>query len=294
MSGGGKGGGSAPQPVDPRITARAQTESNEATARLQQKLNSVNQVGPYGTVNYDDLGDDRWQQTITLAPEQQALLDSLTGAQGSMLDIANTQLGNIGQTLGQPLNFDSAPAVVGQDDLNANRQQVIDALYGQYKSRLDPQFGQAEEDLLTRLTNQGISTDSDAYQRAVESFGRTRNDAYNTASNTATVAGGEEQSRLYGMSSNARERAIQEIMALRSQPINEITALLGSGGQVGTPQFSPPPQTGVNPTDVAGISQNAYNQQLAAYNANQQGSANAKGGIGGLLGTGVQAASLFV
>lgn len=310
---GGKGGGSPPPPPDPRLTAQAQAAANAETARLQAQLNAVNQVGPYGTVTYDEFAPDRYQQTITLAPEQQALLDQLVGAQGQLLGVAGTQLGNISDTLGQPLNFDGLPEATIPElqdlsQLEGVREDVIDSVYGRYASRLDPQFAQAEEDLLTRLANQGISVNSPAYQRAVESFGRGRNDAYDAALTSAILTGGQElsrlgaeasragaeQSRQYGLQVDQRQRALQEMLALRSQPINEITALLGTGGQVGTPQFSPPPQTAVASTDVAGITQNAYNQQLAAYNAQQQARANTKGGIGGLLGTGVQAATLFI
>lgn len=75
----------------------------------------------------------------------------------------------------------------------------------------------------------------------------------------------------------AQQQMFQNQLSGRSQGLNELMSLLG-GSQVQMPQFSGAPQTGVAGTDVAGIQQAGYNNQMAAYNAqNQQ--------MGGLLGT---------
>lgn len=52
----GKGAGSPPAAPDPTVTARAQTDSNTETARLQAQLNRVNQVGPTGSITYSQGG----------------------------------------------------------------------------------------------------------------------------------------------------------------------------------------------------------------------------------------------
>lgn len=46
------GSPSSPAAPDPAVTAAAQTQMNEATARTQATLNRVNQVGPDGTITY--------------------------------------------------------------------------------------------------------------------------------------------------------------------------------------------------------------------------------------------------
>jgi hypothetical protein len=70
----------------------------------------------------------------------------------------------------------------------------------------------------------------------------------------------------------ARERALQEQLALRNQPINEISALM-NGGQVTMPQF-----TQFRPGEIAPntLGQNVYSgYQTAANVYNSQNQANA-------------------
>jgi hypothetical protein len=87
---------------------------------------------------------------------------------------------------------------------------------------------------------------------------------------------------LAGARDTSRERAFQEQLALRNQPINEISALM-SGGRVDIPQFAPYHPGTVNPTDIGGYQYNtaALNQQNYASQLAQQ---NAM--MGGLFGLG--------
>jgi hypothetical protein len=48
----GKGSSSPPAAPDPKVTIQAQSEANADTARLEAKLNRVNQVGPTGSITY--------------------------------------------------------------------------------------------------------------------------------------------------------------------------------------------------------------------------------------------------
>lgn len=75
----------------------------------------------------------------------------------------------------------------------------------------------------------------------------------------------------------ARTQALQEQAALRAQPLNEIAALMG-GSQVQMPQFQGYTGAPVAPAPVFGaaqaqaqFAQNNYANQVAAYNAAQQG-----------------------
>jgi hypothetical protein len=81
---------------------------------------------------------------------------------------------------------------------------------------------------------------------------------------------------------NARMRAMQEQLALRNQPINEITALM-SGSQVQTPQFGIAQSAMIPTTDYAGIRQQGFNNQQANY---QQQNANYQAMMGGLFNLG--------
>lgn len=131
---------------------------------------------------------------------------------------------------GSPFDYSSAPAAPGADA--EARQQVIDSVYGQFKSRLDPKF---EGELIqkeTQLANSGITRGSPAFSAAMDDFYRGRNDAYQGAQNAAIQAGGAEQSRLFGLGSTARRDAIAEQNYLRSLPGREQGQILGFQGQL--------------------------------------------------------------
>ena len=86
----------------------------------------------------------------------------------------------------------------------------------------------------------------------------------------------------------ARQNSLQEQLALRNQPINEISALM-AGGQVTLPQF-----TGYNAPNVAGstIGQNVYNTagiQNQQYMTQMQANAANNAGLFGLGASGLGA-----
>ena len=103
--------------------------------------------------------------------------------------------------------------IPGLNDFSAERQRVEDALYSRATSRLDPRFQQAQTDLETQLANQGIARGSEAYTKAMDDFSRQRTDAYSSAMNDAILAGGQEQSRLFGQGLSARQQGFGEGLA---------------------------------------------------------------------------------
>jgi len=124
---------------------------------------------------------------------------------------------------------------------------------------------QRDEDLRTRLANQGIKAGSAAYSQEQDTFNQGTNDAYNQ------------------LLLNGRQQAVQEALTERNQPINEITALMG-GSQVGTPQFGAATNQPSLPTvDYAGMVDQNYQNQLGAYNTQMQ---QRNGILGGLFGLG--------
>ena len=131
---------------------------------------------------------------------------------------------------GTPLDYSTAPAAPAADA--AARQQVIDSVYGQYASRLDPKFAGEMQQMETKLANSGIARGTQAFSAAMDDFYRGRNDAYQTAQNAAIQAGGAEQSRLFGLGTSARQNAIAEQNYLRSLPGAEQGQLLGYQGQL--------------------------------------------------------------
>lgn len=91
---------------------------------------------------------------------------------------------------------------IGPTDFTKDREVVTDSVWNQALSRLNPQFGQQQTGLDTRLANQGIGINSAAYGNAQDTLGRTQNDARNQAAYSAVQQGALEQERLFNQSLN--------------------------------------------------------------------------------------------
>ena len=156
--------------------------------------------------------------------------------EGSNTRGAEAAVGRVTDAYGTPLNYDSAPAAARAD--SAARQQVIDSMYGQSTSRLDPRFAGELKQKETQLANSGIARGSEAFSASMDDFYRGRNDAYQGAQNAAVQAGGAEQSRLFGLQSAARNSAINEQNYLRRNIGYEQGQLLNYEQQLGGMQDS--------------------------------------------------------
>lgn len=78
----------------------------------------------------------------------------------------------------------------------------------------------------------------------------------------------------------ARNQYMNEQYAMRNQPINEISSLL-SGSQISNPNFVNTPNNQIPTTDVAGLINNRFSQDMQIY---QQQNANYQQQMGGLYG----------
>lgn len=87
------------------------------------------------------------------------------------------------------------------------------------------------------------------------------------------------------MQNSSRQQQISEATYLRNLPLNEIAALMGTGGSVSQPNFSQVPQVGVAAPDYQGGVYNTYNAQNQQYMSAQQARSQAIGSIFGALGS---------
>lgn len=219
-----------PAPPDPVALANAQAQANQQTAAQQQKLNMVGTVGPNGSVTWaaDPNAPGGYTQTTTLNPAQQAIYDTAnrltlqqlgvvgdmagqglntrgmtglqTGADLSGLKPGQGIQGTFGQGQALKYGFDPGGQVqmsVG-GDLEAARNQAIDATWNQARSRLDPMWQQMDDRDQTRLANQGFSQNSAGYENARGDFTRARNDAYNQGLYSAVGAGQQAAQDQFG------------------------------------------------------------------------------------------------
>jgi hypothetical protein len=270
----------APTPPDPYKVAGAQTGQNVQSAIANTYLGNVDQVGPYGATTYKQGGSytmtgpdgqnyqvPRFTQTTTLAPEQQKLYDQQTRLGSDLNNLALSQTQRLADHLGRPIDASGLPPVGG--DFSQDRQRVEQALF----DRINPQLERDRASLENTLVNQGFQRGTEAFTNAMDQFNRQANDQRLAV----TASGLREQQGLVGMEQANRQRSLQEMLALRNQPINEISALMG-GGQVHLPGAQAYQGGNIAAADVAGnaystaaLQQKQYEQQMAQHNQNLAG-----------------------
>lgn len=218
-----------PPAPDPNVVAGAQTASNQATAQFQSQLNNGNTVGPAGSItNVQNPNTNQWTQTTQLSPAEQGLFNSGTQAQQGALDVANQQIGRVGQALQTPLtppslqgsvgnagqiatgfdpgsplqtSFNPGQQVQGQVGSQNINQSVMQAELGSYNNAqmfLQPQQAQAAEQQQAALVAQGLNPNDTAYQNSQNLFQLGQTQQQQSAINNAIAAGQTEQNTLFG------------------------------------------------------------------------------------------------
>ena len=289
-----KGGGGSPSPPpapDPVATAMAQGAANKEASVAQSELAMVNQYTPYGNLEYSPRGvsegytdkdgkvvpgTPQYSATSTLAPEQQTMLD-LTNLAGINYGItANNQLDAVSGKLSQPLDF--SPLGDAPTPNYDAWQSATDSIISRNQPRLDRDLARLE----TRLSNQGINIGAKAWEDAMGDYASAKNDFLLGAD----TAGLNQAVQLFGLESSARDKAINEMITARTQPLNELASML-TGTQVQGPQFINAPAPSIQAGDLQGATYanyqgalNNYNQQFGANQAYNQGM------MGGLFGLG--------
>ena len=373
------GGGSPATPATPDYRGAAQdtAASNKEAATANTWANRPTINTPWGTQSWDAASSidpstgkpvTSWTQNTKLTEAGQKSLDSQMQMQQGRSDLANSFMDSVRSNYSQPVDYNSmqawgkgyqGPAANTNYQTSAMNnsgkmqtsgiggsgmyQPVANSMYAQATSRLDPRFQQGQSDLDAKLAAQGISRNSNAYNRAQNNFSMQKNDAYNQAMNSATQGGIAASSSLQGMDiaqMNAQNSALQtqqnmdqsagafsnaaisagnqaqnqnynqaqqsatysnalrqaqtaEALQKRSQSLNDMNAMV-SGQQVAMPTMPTFNQaTQYGGTDYMGAmkAQTGFAQDQA--NAQNAQTANNQSGAMGLLGTGLQAASMF-
>jgi hypothetical protein len=235
-------------------------------------MGNVNQVGPTGSLTYEQTGAfdftdpytgqtyelPRFTATTSLSPEQQRIFDMNTQTQGNLGGLASDQSAFLRDYMGEGREI-----LEPDEALRSRAEETLMA-------RLNPQIERDRAAQETRLANQGIGMGSRAYSAAQDDMARASNDARLGA----ILSAGDEQARDFSLRS-----------AARSQPINEIMALL-SGSQVQVPNFQMNRPSPIPTTDNAGIINTNFAQQQENYR-NRMAAWNS--GWGGLFGMGAAA-----
>jgi hypothetical protein len=267
---------SAPAAPDYSGAAQATAAGNIEAARVATAANRVNQVTPYGNLNYavtgsDPYGNPTWTATQTLSPAQQQLLDYQNQASLGLGKLAGQGLGYVENMLQTPFDTSKLPST------GFNPSQTYQEAYMQ---RLAPQLQMGREQLAQDLANRGIDIGSKAYENAMRMQAQRENDL---------LLGATTQG--FGVGQQARQTALQEQAYLRNEPLNTLSAVR-TGAQVQGPQFvnSAQQATTAGP-DLLGAAGMGYNAQMGNFNAQQAAQANLNQGLFGLGGAGIMGMS---
>jgi len=233
------GGKSQP---DYRSAAVAQGEANREVVRDQTFANRPDQFTPFGSVTWNPYqttdpatgeATTAWQQTQSLTPELQSILNKQVSMQGARSDLAGALTGRMNQEFGTPMDFrgltpmgevpvnqftmpeqlqrsldySNAPEV---GDPTALRQRAEDAVFQKGASRLQPQFENRRRDLEIKLRNQGLNPEDQAWKTQMAGLAMQETDAFGQLQSDAVRAGLGEQAQLFGQGTTLRNMATGE------------------------------------------------------------------------------------
>jgi hypothetical protein len=267
----------APAPPDYAGAARETAQGNLEAAQAATAANRVNQITPYGNLNYAETGTDSrgnpiWTATQTLSPAQQQILDMQNQASIGLGGSINAQLGQVNQVMGQGfnpnlpnINFQGggqtnftragqAPNL--QTSLGENvGMEGWDRASNLLMQRLDPQLQRQQERQDAQLAAQGIPIGSEAYTRAKQDLAMQQNDARTQAQLQAqgiqqNLFGQELQAGQFGNQAMLGQNTAQlQNLGFNNQQIQQLFA-----NQMANANFGNTAQ------------QQAFNQALTEYN----------------------------
>lgn len=291
---------SPPAPPDYAGAAQAQGAANVDAARLSGKLSNPNIYGPLGsqTVTYqDDIPTIR--QTLT--PTAQKTLDAQQRVQLGLSDLGEQGLDTASAALANPFQSNTPELQTGLDTSGIAKMPVNAGQTGQdaIMSRLAPQIERQQASTRQVLANQGIPMGSEAWNNAMTDESQQQNDLLTQAAlqginldMNANNQGFNQAVQSGQFSNTAIGNELQRQLALRNQPLNEITSLM-SGGQIQMPQFQGYQGQNVQPAPIFGATQAGAQNAMQNYGI---GSANANAfnsGLFNLAGTAGMGAMMF-
>ena len=292
---------SAPKPPDPKETSAAATGTAVATSIANTAQGNMGQSNPYGSLTYEQTGTSTftdpytglsydiptYSANTTLSPEQQAIYNNQTAMQTSLGSAGATAAAGFTptQTAVPTYNNYSTSAGLntsyGSNDYSADRNEYEAALM----ARMQPQLDTQQQALDASLANQGIGYGAEAYNDAQFTQSQAENDAYMAA----ILGAGQEQQRMFQMEMAAQQASnaalqqefgnfnsgtaannqnlstvFNQNMQSQNDYMNQIMTMLGASTP-GTPNFSVNQPTPIPTTDNAGIINNNYAQENAAY-----------------------------
>ena len=261
--------------------------SNSLTSRLQNQLagpldlNSAPQAGDPNSIFGDDKFktsiDPSWDIKRTFGDEgdiskvRDQYTDALMGRMNPQLE---KERGNIEQRMSdQGIRYGSGAYTGAMDDYNRQANDARLAAIGAGGDEMTRMWGLAQ----SKAQFENAAQNQDFSQKALQANFANQGLGQNLAMSTAK----------FNAFNTARNQYMQEQYAARNQPINEINSLL-NGSQVQSPNFVNTPNNQIPTTDVAGLVNTQFSQQMDVYKQESQNYNAMMGGIMGMVSGGMK------
>jgi len=219
--------------------------------------------------------------------DRQRVEDSLMARMNPQLSRERT---NIEQRLAdQGIRYGSQAYTSAMDDYNRQSNDARFAAVGQAGTEQQRMMDMAakeagfENSAQQQAYDQALGRGTFANQAQGQRFGQNATQAQ--FYNAGQAQNLSQAQSAFNADQTARNQYMQEQYAYRNQPINETSALL-SGSQISQPNFINTPGSQIATTDVAGIINQNFQNQMGVY---QQQSTNTNALLGGIMGLGAAA-----
>lgn len=255
----------------------------------------VNQQTPYGNTSYAPTGSyttpdgqtvPTYTQNVQLSPLGQNILTGQQNVANTIIPAAQNVANQVSSSTANPLNFNTADSAILNASPEQLNKQAADAIYGQQKSYLDPQWNNQSQQLQDQLSRQGIPVGSQAYNNAQTQLDNARTQAYQSAQDSATAGGSAAASNLFGLAQAGQNQNIQQQQLAQQQPISLLSQLFGATPSTPTQPIGSTTPATIQPTNILGATalnqnaaQQAYQAQVATQNANTGGAVSTIGAL---------------
>ena len=226
-----------PPPPDFKAEAAATAKSAQAAQTASDYANRPTIETPFGTESWSGVaGTDPYGNPIinytnktTLNPQSQALLDAQQGGELAKANIAQNQLGRIGESFNQPFDTSGMTALgavpqagnlqggqgimAGLDTASlgampqadaAERQRIENMLF----ERMAPQHAKTQAALEARVGNMGLERGSPRWDEEMNKLQQAQaGERFN-----AMQTGGQEMERMFNMGMSGRKQGWEELM----------------------------------------------------------------------------------
>jgi hypothetical protein len=216
-------------------------------------------------------------------------LDAMMNQQGFQQAQAQGQFGNEAQLA----QFRSAleNTGFGNETIQQNYQNQL-AQFGAGLQNAALNNTAIQQDYDNRMSQFGVGMQNAALNNSAIQQDFQSKLAGQSAQNAAIAQNYNQQLGMAQFSNTAQDQSLAQQLAIRNQPLNEITGLM-SGSQIQMPQFQGYNGANIAAAPIYQAGQDTFQGQMDQYGIRQQAKNNLTSGLMGLGGAGAGAAGMF-